>query len=307
MIRLNYKGMMAPTFVPFKADGSLNLEMVKPYAAHLKKHGIAGVWVNGSVGEGMSMTVAERKAVAEAWLACKDDKIMPTVIVHCGAACLKDVQEMARHAESHGASAVAVVPSLYERPANTDQLVDYMQEVAKACPRTPLFYYHIPIKTCVNLSMSEFLAKGVKRVPTLAGIKFTDMDVSGEGHKCLAVDSSLTIFSGFDETLQEALSLGFTACVNATGNFFPQLGSRIFSRMASGDVDGAKKAQKELLDCLAVIFAESGGFNGAGLKAACTILTGLQLGPTRLPVQMLTQDRMNTVRKNLESRGFKVY
>ncbi|XP_063864523.1 N-acetylneuraminate lyase-like [Scylla paramamosain] len=305
MTRLNFKGMMAPTFAPFKADGSLNLEMVKPYAAHLKKQGVTGVWVNGSVGEGLSMTVAERKAVAEAWLACRDD--VPTVIVHCGAVCLKDVQEMACHAESHGASAVAVLPNVYERPATTDQLVDYMQEVAKACPRTPLFYYHIPMKTCVNLSMSEFLAKGVKRVPTLAGIKFTDMDVSGEGRKCLAVDSSLTIFSGFDESLQEALSVGFTACVNSSGNFVPQLGSRIFSLMAAGDADGAKKVQDQLLDCLAIIFAESGGFNGAGLKAACTILTGLQLGPTRLPVQMLTQDRMNTVRKNLGSRGFKVY
>lgn len=50
------------------------------------------------------------------------------------------------------------------------------------------------------VSMSEFLEKGVKRVPTLAGIKFTDEDVSGEGKKCLKVDGgNLTVFNGFDQ------------------------------------------------------------------------------------------------------------
>ncbi|KAG0724424.1 N-acetylneuraminate lyase [Chionoecetes opilio] len=266
---------MAPIFAPFTADGSLNLKVVKTYAAHLKKEGVAGVWVNGSVGEGMSLTVQERKALAEAWLACRED--VPTVIVHCGAVCLKDALELARHAEDHRASGVAVVPPLYDRPATTDDLVDYMQEVAKACPRTPLFYYHYPSKTGVNLSMSEFLQKGVKRIPTLAGMKFTDEDVSDEGRKCVQVDGgSLTIFSGFDQdsavggwgetgvglgglerqsTLQEALSVGFSCSVNAGFNFVSHLGARVYSLMAAGDVHEAKKVQKQFNDCFDVILS----------------------------------------------------
>lgn len=51
--------------------------------------------------------------------------------------------------------------------------------------------------------MSEFLEKGVQRIPTLSGIKFTDEDVSGEGRKCLKVDGgNLTVFNGFDQVRQ---------------------------------------------------------------------------------------------------------
>lgn len=306
MSRFNFKGMMAPSFASFKPDGSLNLEIVKPYAEHLKKNGVTGVWVNGSVGEGMSMTIAERKAYTEAWLACRHD--VPTMIVMCGAACLKDALELARHAESKGADGVAVIPALYERPPTTDDLVDYMEEVAKACPRTPLFYYHIPEKTGVTLSMSEFLQKGAKRIPTLAGLKFTDRDVSGEGKKCVEVDGgSMTVFAGYDDTLQEAISVGFSCAVHSSFNFVPQLGSRIFSLMAAGDVAGAKKAQKELNDCFDIIFKRSTGFNLSCMKAACPILTGLQVGPPRLPAKPLTEDMTRGLRKDLQDRGFKVY
>jgi dihydrodipicolinate synthase/N-acetylneuraminate lyase len=49
--------------------------------------------VNGTSGEGMSMTVDERKAVTEAWaVAVKETK--QTLMVQVGGACLKDVQEL---------------------------------------------------------------------------------------------------------------------------------------------------------------------------------------------------------------------
>lgn len=306
-IRLPFKGMMAPTFTPFKDDGSLDLDLVKPYAAHLKAVGVTGVWVNGTAGEGMSMTLPERKAVAESWLACRAD--VPVVIVQCGAGCLKDTQDLARHAAEKGADGVAVLPLVFDPPKTTDDLVDYMVEVAKACPSTPLFYYHIPMKTGVKLSMSEFLEKGVKRIPTLSGIKFTDEDVSGEGRKCLKVDGgNLTVFNGFDQMLQKSLSVGFTSSVNAGFTFLPHLGARIFSLMEAGDVEEALKVQERLTSCYDIIYRQNGGaFSAACMKAASSILTGLQFGPTRLPVKPLTEEMRATLKRDLEKHGLKVY
>lgn len=49
--------------------------------------------VNGTSGEGMSMTVEERKATTEAWAAAaKETKQI--LMVQVGGACLKDVQEL---------------------------------------------------------------------------------------------------------------------------------------------------------------------------------------------------------------------
>ncbi|XP_037778360.1 N-acetylneuraminate lyase-like isoform X1 [Penaeus monodon] len=302
MAKFSFHGLMAPTFAPFHSDGSLNLDVIPAYAKHLRNTGVTGVWVNGTAGEGMSMTVAERKKLAEAWMACKKD--VGTVIIQCGAGCLLDTQELARHAESLGACGIAVFPCIFDKPRSADELVDYMAEVAKACPGSPLFYYHIPMKTQVNLSMSEFLQKGVERIPTLAGLKFTDGDVSGEGKKCLEVAGrSLTIFNGFDERLQEAVSQGFSCGVNVCYNFCAHHAADILSLMKAGKVEEAKEAQKAIVDLLGVIFKPTGGFSVAGVKAAMTILTGLDVGPSRLPVKPLTPAMQEALRADLAARG----
>jgi N-acetylneuraminate lyase len=49
--------------------------------------------VNGTSGEGMSMTVNERKVTTEAWAAAVKETNQ-ILMVQVGGACLKDVQEM---------------------------------------------------------------------------------------------------------------------------------------------------------------------------------------------------------------------
>jgi N-acetylneuraminate lyase len=52
--------------------------------------------VNGTSGEGMSMTVDERKATTEAWAAAVKETNQ-ILMVQVGGACLKDVQEMVNY------------------------------------------------------------------------------------------------------------------------------------------------------------------------------------------------------------------
>lgn len=300
-----FTGPMAPTFAPFKSDGSLNLDKIPAYAKHLGASGITAVWVNGTVGEGMSMTVSERKLMAEAWMKCRKD--VTTVIVQCGAGCLKDTCELAKHAESLGVEGIALLPNLFDKPTTTDDLIDYMEEVSKVCSNTPLFYYHIPMKTCVDLSMSEFLTKGVKKIPTLSGLKFTDMDVKGEGKKCLQVaNGTLTIFNGFDEVLQEAVSVGFNSAVGGTFSGCPSFPSQLFSLMKNAKETEAKKLQEEHISHTDVLSKQTGGSSVAGLKTATSLLTGIDMGPTRLPVKPYTSTMTQKMKVDLANLGFTV-
>ena len=63
------EGLIAATFTPFAADGSVNVGVVPSYAEHLRAQGVAGVFVNGTTGEGLSLSLAERETLAEAWKA----------------------------------------------------------------------------------------------------------------------------------------------------------------------------------------------------------------------------------------------
>ena len=49
--------LIPAVFSPMKADGSIDLEVVEPYAAYLVEQGISEAFVCGTTGEGLSLTV----------------------------------------------------------------------------------------------------------------------------------------------------------------------------------------------------------------------------------------------------------
>lgn len=53
----------------------------------------------------------------------------------------------------------------------------YLQKVGEAAPNTPMYYYHIPIRTGVSLSMEELIARASTDLPTLRGLKYTNTDL----------------------------------------------------------------------------------------------------------------------------------
>jgi N-acetylneuraminate lyase len=67
------------------------------------------VFSAGSTGESVDLTVAERKAMAAAWVQAAK-QYGQRVIVHVGADSVVDARDMAAHAQSVGADAVAAMP-----------------------------------------------------------------------------------------------------------------------------------------------------------------------------------------------------
>ena len=59
------EGFIAAPLTGYNADGTINLDVVPRYAEMLHANGLAGVFVNGTTGEGMSLTIGERKVLAE--------------------------------------------------------------------------------------------------------------------------------------------------------------------------------------------------------------------------------------------------
>lgn len=102
------------------------------------------------------LSVAERKAVAEAWIAAAK-ATKQHVMVQVGGCSLPDAQELARHAEKVGANSLLCLPELYFQPKTPQDLIDYLKHIASAAPSTPLLYYHIPSWSNVNSKYSFVL------------------------------------------------------------------------------------------------------------------------------------------------------
>ena len=80
-MKLNIEGLISAPFTPLKPNEEVNLDIIPDYADCLINQGVKHVYILGTTGEGMSLSVAERKLVAEAW---KKTNKMETIMVHIG-------------------------------------------------------------------------------------------------------------------------------------------------------------------------------------------------------------------------------
>lgn len=127
----------------------IDYNKIDAYAVWLKTQGITGLLINGTVSEGTNLTTDERKRLTEEWWkACRKYDLV--LMAQIGGTSIKDVFELAQHAEKCGISAVLCLPDLFFRPTVEEELVDYFVNISKYCPTRPLYYYHIPQFTNVR-------------------------------------------------------------------------------------------------------------------------------------------------------------
>src|SRR5262249_51432209 len=146
-----------------------------------------------------------------------------------------DARALAAQAQSLGAAAIAALAPSYFKPKSLDTLVACCGEIAGAAPSLPFYFYDIPALTGVHFPMPEFLAVAPERVPTLAGIKFTNADLMAY-QRCLHVQGGrFDIPWGVDEYLLAALALGAVGGVGSSFNFAAPLYHRMLAAFAQGD------------------------------------------------------------------------
>jgi len=292
-------GLVAAVQTPLHPDGTLNLAAVEEQAKHLVRHGVTDAFIGGTTGECSSLTLAERQALAQRWLAVA--RAVPVqVIVHVGAHCLPDAQALAAQAQQLGARAVAALAPSYFKPADVTALVDFMADLAAAAPELPFYYYEIPTMTGVTVSPSEFLDRAAERIPNLAGLKFTSSNLM-EYQLCRHLrDEAFDAVFGFDEMLLAALALGARGAVGSTYNFAAPIYQRLIAAFHAGDLAAARREQFRAVRMIRVLARY-------GFMAAAKVvmgLVGVDVGPARLPLQSLTPDQTTRLRTELETLGF---
>ncbi|XP_051858815.1 N-acetylneuraminate lyase B-like isoform X1 [Drosophila albomicans] len=245
LLTCRFKGLLAPVFSCFKDDDSrrsLDVRPINRYAEWLKNQTIAGVVVNGVVGEGPMMRVRERKANAEYWhrAALRHNLL---VLIQLGGAPLPDVLSLASHAEELHVSGVIVLPDLFYRPRTVDQLVGYCKHVASRCRTRPFLYYHLPAMTGVNLDMVEFCAKAERAIPNFMGLHYSSGDLE-MGQRCLRLGR--VILLGSTALLASGLMSGFSCCSLAVINIRPDLVRRICDAFDANELQRVRDTQREL-------------------------------------------------------------
>jgi N-acetylneuraminate lyase len=211
------KGLYSAPFTPFQTDGKIKPDIIPAYAQKLKDDGVRGVFVNGTTGEGLSLSPDERMALTEAWM--KEQSSSFEVMVNISSESVQTAQVLSRHARDQGAAAVGMMGPVFLGVNSAEQLADFCAEAAEPASDLPFYYYHIPGMSGVTVPMKDFLIAASQRIPQLAGIKFSHANLM-ELQQCLRLhDERYTVLFGCDEMLLAALVLGVHGAIGSTYNY----------------------------------------------------------------------------------------
>jgi N-acetylneuraminate lyase len=293
------EGIIAAPFTPMDEQQEINPAKISDYAHKLKKDGLSGVFICGTTGEGMLLTSKERKIIAEEWVKFQQSDFR--VIVHVGTTSAKQSKALARHAQKIGAYGTSTMGPLFLKPNSIGPLVDFCGEIASGAPDIPFFYYHIPLISGIELSMTDFIKEAKLKIPNFAGIKYTHDNFS-EMNECNEMDGGRwNVFNGFDENLIKVLQLGVKGAVGSTYNYMNPIYRDMIEDFKMGKMDEAQKKQQKCNSIIQTLFD-----NGGPLLAGKAImkLVGVDCGPCRLPLSNLSQKTIDQLNTSLQEKGF---
>lgn len=281
-----FEGLIAAPFSPMDEAGNLNLSIIPEYYNFLEKNGVTGVFINGTTGEGPSLTQKEKQLQAEAWSECLKSGGKMRIINLVGGTSYQECIENAIFAKETSLSAIAIVAPYYFKPADETQLAEFVARVGESVPDVPVYFYHIPLFTSVNIPMAGFLKKISVMLPNFSGIKYTPEDF-GDLLSCLNFEEGkYDILWGKDECLLSALVLGCRGAVGSTYNFAAPLYLALIDSFNKGNLSEARKLQQLSVDIVSLL----GKYGGIATGKAFMKYVGIDCGKFRSPVKNMDDE-----------------
>jgi dihydrodipicolinate synthase/N-acetylneuraminate lyase len=210
------RGALAASITPLRDGGdALDEDGFGPLVDFLAAGGLDGLLAMGTNGEGILLSVDERRRAAELFLEASAGRLQ--VAVHCGAQTTADTVVLAAHAAERGADAVAVIAPPYF-PLDDVSLVEHFEAAARACAPLPFYVYEFERTSgyAVPLPVLERLRE---RAPNLAGLKVSDRPWEKFAPYLI---EGLDVFVGPESLIEQGLSAGAAGAVSALASAFPE-------------------------------------------------------------------------------------
>jgi N-acetylneuraminate lyase len=285
------KGAYSALFTPYTEDNRINLEMVGRLVDYQLAGGLRGFFVGGSTGEGMLLTVEERKQLLEEVV--KANRGRGKVIAHVGAVRTEDAVELARHAADTGADWVSSVPPVYFAQTFEGTLYHYRQ-IAGA---TDLPFMVYAFRTTVEPERDALLFK----IRNLRGMKYTNANYYSIQQLQRRLDAPALFLSGMDELMVAALAMGcFRGGIGTTYNLLPRHFAEICRLLLDeNDAAAARPLQAEANAVIALMLK----YGNMSYAKAMMRFIGLDCGYCRGPIAPLTEDEYARFAEELRVQG----
>ena len=279
-----YEGVIPAFYACYDDAGEVSPERTRALVQYFIDKGVQGLYVNGSSGECIYLSVEDRKKVLENVMEVAKGKL--TVIAHVACNNTKDSVELAKHAESMGVDAIAAIPPIYFKLPDYS-IAKYWNDISAAAPHTDFVIYNIP--QLAGTALSSSLYQQMLDNKQLIGVKNSSMPVQDiQIFKSLGGDDHL-VFNGPDEQFISGRVMGAIGGIGGTYGAMPDLFLKLNSFLKEGDLKSANKLQFMINE---VIYKLAGGHGNmyALIKEVLRENEDLDIGSVRLPLEPLAPE-----------------
>ena len=272
-----YFGRLLTAMVtPFNADGSVNYEKAADLAEWLINNGSDGLVVAGSTGEAATMS-AEEKLELFRVVVNRINKRVP-VIAGTGSNNTADSVKMTKMAEAMGVDGALIVGPYYNKPTQEG----FYQHFAAVAQSTglPIIVYNAPGRTASNISPA-IVASLAADFENIVAIKEAAGNVAQVAELYSVLPEEFTIYSGDDGLIIPFMSVGATGLISVLSNIGGGILQDVMQAYEDGRVREAAKLNARMVPLANAMFIET---NPIPVKAAVTLVTGIDAGQPRLPL-----------------------
>ena len=288
-------GSIVALVTPFHEDGRINYEKLENLIDYHIKHQTDCILILGTTGESPTITFEEEKRMVTHTVKYAAGRI--PIMVGSGSNDTAQAVLSSTTFESLGVDYLLVLTPYYNK-TNEPGMIKHFKTIADAVT-TPIVLYNVPGRT--GCSLSENAVKVLAKHPNIVGIKEASGDFSYMTRISRYVSDDFALYTGNDDTIVPALSLGASGVVSVWANVMPNVVHELVQAYLTGDARKSLELLQQHLDFVNGLFIET---NPIPVKYIMNEL-GFNVGPFRAPLDLPSSSCQETLKMLMRSVNLK--
>ena len=270
-----FKGAGVAIVTPMLNNEDVNYDKLEELINQQIDAGTDAIVIAGTTGESSTLSEEEHEQVIKA--AVEFTKHRVPVVAGTGSNCTRTAIQLSKGAEEAGVDGLLIVTPYYNK-ATQAGLINHYSQIADNT-KCPIIMYNVPGRTGCNL-LPETVATLFNEKSNIVGLKEATGNMAQASKTMYLTDGKLDMYSGEDGLVLPLLSIGAIGVISVWSNVAPAKVHNLCDAFFKGDIETARKIQREALPLVDALFSE---VNPIPVKKAMNLM-GMEVGPLRAPL-----------------------
>ena len=242
---LNWRGVIPAITTPFTASGSVDHAFLAEHVRWLLDAGCIGIVPLGSLGEGATLSLDEKRAVLETVVRTLDGRA--PAIAGIAALSTAEAVQLARIAEQAGCEGLMVLPP-YVYSTDWREMKAHVSAVIAATPLACMLYNN-PVAYRTDFQPAHIAELAVEH-PNLRAVKESSTDVRRVSAIRHLLGERIEILMGVDDAIVEGIAAGAVGWIAGLVNAMPHESVALFEHARRGEWEEADRIYRWFLPLL---------------------------------------------------------